>query len=110
MPLKRSKKQESKTLDDIPQTDLPSWRRSQLFETAKTVIQIALMAVIAIALCVFLILMIFAGVTTLLPDTEGARALSKLFTEIAANAKTVVLFALGFFFREYLLTKGIGTK
>lgn len=61
------------------------------------------MVVLALALCVFLVLIIIAGVTqSKLPDTEGVRALQKLFVEITSNAKTVVLFGLGFFFREYL--------
>jgi len=91
-----------KTIEFIRSTDLPAFRRTQWFETAKTIIQIVLMAMLALALLVFLTLLIFAGVTHTLPDTEGTQALAKLFTEIAANAKTVVLFALGFFFREYL--------
>ena len=69
------------------------------------------MATLALALFVFLILVILAGVTqNFLPDTEGVRSLSKLFTEIAGNAKTVALFGLGFFFREYLNAKWVGGK
>lgn len=95
-----------KDLDDIRSTELPAWKRSQWFETAKTCIQIFLMGIFALSLLVFLILLIIAGVTSWLPDTEGSRSLSILFTEVAANAKTVTLFALGFFFREYLNAKG----
>jgi len=42
-----------------------------------------------------------------LPDTDGVRALAQLFIEITTNAKAVALFALGFFFREYLTAKGL---
>lgn len=96
------------TIDDIRLTQLPAFRRTQWFETTKTAIQIFLMAILALALFVFLVLLIIAGISLhILPDTEGSRALSQLFVEIAANAKTVALFALGFFFREYLNTKNI---
>jgi hypothetical protein len=97
-------------VDSIPDSNLPAFRRTQWFETAKIAIQIFLMAILAFALFIFLILIILAGVTQILPDTEGVRALSKLFTEIAGNAKTVVLFALGFFFREYLSARYVGGK
>ncbi len=90
------------SLDDIRSTDLPSYKRIQWFETAKTIIQIVLMSVLVIALLIFLIFVILAGTSNFLPNTEGVQALSRLFVEIAANAKAVVLFALGFFFREYL--------
>ena len=97
-------------IDTIPDADLQGFRRTQWFETAKVSIQIFLMGTFALALFIFLILIILAGVTQSLPDTEGVRALSKLFTEITGNAKTVVLFALGFFFREYLNARLISGK
>lgn len=104
-------KKAPQTLDYIRETDLPAFRRSQWFETAKTSIQIFLMSILALALFVFLILVILAGVTQyILPDTEGVRALSQLFSEIAGNAKAIALFALGFFFREYLTAKNINAK
>ena len=95
------------TINDIRPIDLPAFRRNQWFETAKTIIQIVLMSVLVLALLVFLILVVMSGTSNLLPVTDGTQALSKLFVEIAANAKTVVLFALGFFFREYLNGKNI---
>ena len=98
------------TVEDIRQADLPAFRRTQWFEYAKISIQIFLMGILALALFAFLILIIIAGVTEWLPRTEGQQALLKLFVEIAANAKTVALFALGFFFREYLNAKGISSK
>lgn len=99
------------TVEDIRPTELPAFRRSQRFENAKNVIQIAMMVMFAVSLFIFLILLIISGVSQyVLPDTEGVRALSKLFVEIAENAKTVALFALGFFFREYLSAKLIGGK
>lgn len=94
------------TLEEIRPADLPAFRRTQWFETTKTAIQIFLMAVLALGLLAFLILTILAGVTVnILPITDGTVALSHLFSEIAVNAKTVALFALGFFFREYLSLK-----
>lgn len=101
-------KSSSRTVvNDIPEAVLQNFRRTQWFETAKTIIQISLMGVLAFALLVFLVLIILAGITQgLLPDTEGVHALSSLFAEIAGNAKTVALFALGFFFREYLNARG----
>ena len=107
--MSRNRKQPT-LVDSIPEADLPAFRRTQWFESAKISIQIFLMAILALALLVFLILIILAGVTQFLPDTEGVIALSKLFAEIAGNAKTVALFALGFFFREYLNTKMISGK
>ena len=99
------------TVEDIRPTELPAFKRSQRFEEAKNVIQIALMVMLAGALLIFLILLIVAGVTQyVLPDTEGVRALSKLFVEVAENAKTVALFALGFFFREYLNAKWVSGR
>lgn len=93
-------------VESIPFADLPAYRRTQWFETAKTGIQIFLMWVFALFVFVFLLLTILAGVTSfILPDTEGVRALSLLFTEIAGNAKAVGLFAIGFYFREYLNAK-----
>lgn len=97
--------------ESMPFSDFSAYRRSQRFETVKNYIQIFLMAIMAIFLFVFILLIIIAGITVyILPDTEGVRALSKLFTEITINAKTVALFALGFFFREYLNAKGISEK
>lgn len=97
-------------VEDIPPLDLRNFERTQWFETAKTIIQIFLMAILAVSLCAFLVLIILAGVTKILPDTEGVQALSKLFAEIAANAKTVAIFALGFFFREYLNARSVNNK
>ncbi len=95
-------------VDSIPETDLPEWRRSQWFETWLLIIQIILMIILAVALIAFLVLVILAGVTQhILPDTEGVRALSKLFSEIAINAKSVALILLGFFFRDYLNAKNL---
>ena len=92
--------------ESIPSADLPAYRRTQWFETAKTYIQIFLMWVFALFVFAFILLTILAGVTSyVLPDTEGVRALSFLFTEIAGNAKAVGLFAIGFYFREYLNAK-----
>ncbi|MEK7551922.1 MAG: hypothetical protein AAB534_00750 [Patescibacteria group bacterium] len=99
------------TIDDIRSTELPAFRRIQWFETAKTTIQIFLMCILALSLLAFLILLIIAGVTQdVLPDIAGVRALSQLFVEIALNAKAVALFALGFFFREYLNNSKIAVK
>lgn len=99
------------TIDNIRETELPAFRRTQWFETAKTFIQIFLMSILALALLVFLVLLIIASVTeNVLPDTAGVRALSQLFVEIAANAKAVALFALGFFFREYLNGASLGSS
>lgn len=93
-------------VDYIPDADLPAFKRTQWFETSKIAIQIFLMCVFAVSLFAFILLIILAGVTNgVLSNTLGVRALSELFIEITANAKTVVLFALGFFFREYLNTK-----
>lgn len=93
-------------IDIARDVDLRAFKRTQWFENTKTGIQIFLMAILAIALIAFLILIILAGVTqNFLPNTEGVQSLSKLFIEITTNAKTVVLFALGFFFREYLNSK-----
>jgi hypothetical protein len=98
-------------VDSIPDTNIQNYRRSQWFENAKIVIQIALMWALAVALIAFLILVLVAGITrAILPDTEGVQALSALFVEIAQNAKAVGLFALGFFFREYLLARGMNGK
>lgn len=95
-------------IDDIRPADLPAFRRAQWFETAKTGIQIFLMGVCALVLFAFFILLFLAGVTTrVLPQTDGVNALSQLFIEVTMNAKTVFLFALGFFFREYLNAKGL---
>lgn len=91
-----------KSLEDLASSNLPAFQRIQWFETAKTIIQIVLMSALVVALLVFLTFVILAGTTNLLPVTDGTQALAKLFVEIAANAKTVALFAIGFFFREYL--------
>lgn len=99
------------TIDDIRFSDPQAFRRTQWFETAKTIIQIVLMSILVLALTTFLVLLIIAGVTqNILAQTDGVQALSKLFVEVAANAKTVVLFALGFFFREYLNARNIADK
>lgn len=101
-----AKKKEPTLVESIREADLPAFKRTQSFETAKVLIQIFLMAVLALSLFVFLLLTITAGVTSgFLPDTEGVQALTKLFSEIAGNAKAIALFALGFFFREYLNAK-----
>src|SRR3989344_8857328 len=90
-------------VEDFRSTEISAFRRTQWFETAKIIIQIFLMGAFAIAVFVFLVLLLLTGVTsTIFPDTAGVRALSKLFEEVALNAKAVGLFALGFFFREYL--------
>jgi Na+-driven multidrug efflux pump len=106
-----AKKKQEQNIEEIRPTQLSTFKRTERFENAKNVIQICLMAILAIALFIFLILLILAGVTVrVLPDTEGVQALTQLFIEITVNAKTVGLFALGFFFREYLSVKGIPTK
>ena len=105
------KKSPREFVDYIPETDLPAFRRGQWFETAKITIQIFLMWIFAIGLFTFLLLVILAGVTVnILPNTDGERSLSLLFQEIASNAKAVALFALGFFFREYLNAKLVNGK
>lgn len=104
------KKAKPAVIDSIPEADLPGFKRTQWFETTKTAIQIFLMAVFALSLTAFLVLVILAGVTNVLPDTAGTQALTKLFVEIATNAKTVALVALGFFFREYLSAIKLGKK
>ncbi len=106
-------------VNDIPSTDLPGWRRSQRFENAKLFIQVGLMAGASIALLTFLALIFYAGIFPYcytdikywcIPDTLGTHALSALFVDIAANAKAIALFALGFFFKEYLSGAGNGKK
>ncbi len=98
-------------VEDFRPTEISAFRRIQWFETAKTIIQIALMSGLALALFVFVVLLILAGVTVgVLPQTEGVSALSNLFQEVAVNAKAVALFALGFFFREYLSAKSVNSK
>ncbi len=90
-------------VENLPPSVLNAFKRTQWFETAKTIIQIILMSIFALGLLCFMVLLILAGVSqNILPDTEGVRALSNLFAEVANNAKAVGLFALGFFFREYL--------
>lgn len=105
-----AKKTTVTNVDEIRPTDIGSFKRTENFETAKTNIQIFLMGVLALALFVFLALTIVAGVTEILPNTRGVQALATLFEEIAANAKAVTLFALGFFFREYLIAKNSNNK
>ena len=103
-----AKSKNKQTFDELSPGNLSAFRRSQWFENAKLGIQIFLMIIGALVLTAFLILMVLVGVTqNLFPDTEGTRALSKLFTETTANAKNVALFAVGFFFREYLASKNI---
>jgi len=103
-----NKKTKPTIVDSIPETDLPAWRRSQFFETGLLIIQIILMIILAFALITFLVFVILAGVTqNVLPDTEGVRALSKLFSEITLNAKSVALILIGFFFRDYLNAKDL---
>lgn len=84
-----TKKSASKNIvNEIPEASLFSFRRTQWFETAKIVIQIFLMGVFALALFVFLILVILAGVTqSLFPDTVGVRALITLFRELQGKKK-----------------------
>jgi len=97
---------ESVSVDSIPEGSLQAFRRSQWFEDAKTYIQIFLMWVFAIGLVVFMLLTFGVGVAQyMFPDNEGTRALAHLFSEIALNAKAVFLFALGFYFREYINAK-----
>lgn len=96
------KKKQTQKIEEFRHADINAFRRSQWFETAKTVIQIILMGALALTLCVFLVLIIVAGTSHYLPETEGTKALMQLFIEISSNAKAVGLFALGFFFREYL--------
>lgn len=96
------------TFEELTHADLSAFRRSEWFETSKLGIQILLMVALAIGLVVFLVLVILAGVTQgYLPDTKGVQALSSLFIEIASNAKAVAIFALGFFFREYLNSRNL---
>lgn len=114
----QQKKVKATIVDSIQETDLPAWRRSQWFENAKLIIQIILMAIISLALVIFLTLMLAAGVLPscsinsglCLPDTAGVKALSTLFIDVVGNAKAIALFALGFFFKEYLNATGIGKK
>ena len=59
-------------VEEFRPTEIAAFKRSQWFETAKTIIQIFLMAILAVSLLVFLILVILAGVTVrFLPDTEA---------------------------------------
>ena len=104
-------KKKPQAFDYAPDVNIRSFRRTQWFETAKTIIQIVLMGFLALAIAVFSVLIILAGVTqNRLPDTDGVKALSNLFIEITTNAKAVGLFALGFFFREYLTAKNSNRK
>lgn len=101
-------KKQKQVFDNLSPADLNAFKRTEWFETTKLFIQIFLMSILALALTAFLALIILAGVSqNILPDIEGVRALTKLFVEISGNAKTVGLFALGFFFREYLAGKNI---
>lgn len=104
----KDQQEKRKLIDHIFSADLADFRRTQLFEDAKTTIQIFLMITLAAALFVFLSLTIIAGVFTVLPDTEGTKALSKLFVDITLNAKAVGLVCFGFFFREYLSARKLG--
>lgn len=98
-------KRQPTIVHEIPLGQLSAYKRKQWFETAKIAAQIFLMWVLVVALLIFLVLIIVAGTTDYLPNTVGVQALRTLFVEIAENAKTVVLFALGIFFREYINTK-----
>jgi|SRR3989344_2545272 len=98
-------KTKSVEIDNIAPANLENFRKNQ-FANAKTKIQIFLMWLLAWSLVIFLFLLILVGVAEdLLPPTEGVKALSRLFVEIAANAKAVALVCLGFFFREYLSSR-----
>lgn len=77
-------------------------KRDEIYLNNLNFIKMCLMWAFAAFICVFLVATFVCGLWPIEYRGSGVIALEKVFIEIAENLKSILLIALGFFFRGYL--------